>query len=66
MTDMLKTVYTSKTPFCRGGGGYNNPVILSEVFQRKIYISLLHLITVYLHVHELQLIDVLMWLFDNV
>ena len=29
-------------------------------FQEKKF-----LITVYLHVHELQLIDVLMWLFGN-
>ena len=41
----------------------NNPsVILSEVFWWKRDINLLHLITVYLHVRELWIIEVLMWL----
>ena len=36
----------------------NDPsVILSEVFWWKSYIILLHLITVYLHVHELEFIE---------
>ena len=44
----------------------NNPsVILSEVFWWKCDIILLHLITVYLHVHKLKFIENLKGLFGN-
>ena len=44
----------------------NNPsVILSEVFWWKSDIILLHLITVYLHIHGISFVENLKWLFGN-
>ena len=39
--------------------------IISEVFLCNCGINSLHLITVHLHVHELQFIEILNWLFGD-